>query len=550
MMRATSPAAHPPARATGAAAVPARSRVPWLLLVCDDSELAISAARRSRFYGICVNHVSQASVARNIVQRYPFAAIALAGSFASGGDSLLRELRETAPRVPIVVVGAARADAHRALLRAGADRILPPGVEPERLIAVCAEIIHEGQPTIGTVLAIAEDPATLGVIERRLIDLGCNVVSVPSMTSLEETVDVVQPDLLLAEMGAPMESQLALLERLRLKPELRQMPVVAIAAHAAMAHQLVGHKELVDEVVLKRTLGDQIRATVLHLMRRKHGESIVDLDVSTGALGHEAFLALGARTLAQADVRGTRLGLASIEVNTDELAKRIGHGAADLMLKAIYHRIRDTFDAATVTIGRLDNGCFALIAEDEDVVSLRGRLHSCIGAFTPSVRINVGAVAYDGDSSFKQLLAGSMRDASEPSRDVDVRASAGAAAQPVYIVEDDDVLRTLLTEQLSRAGFQCRGYGNGSEALDALLDEARADERPVVLLDLDIPGLDGLSLLERLRHGRPDVYRTVIMTADETERSELEGLRAGAHDYVVKPVKIPVMVERIRRLMA
>jgi DNA-binding response OmpR family regulator len=71
-----------------------------------------------------------------------------------------------------------------------------------------------------------------------------------------------------------------------------------------------------------------------------------------------------------------------------------------------------------------------------------------------------------------------------------------------------------------------------------------------VLLDLDIPGIDGLSLLARLRKRHPDRYRALIMTADETEESELEGLRAGAHDYVVKPVKIPIMVERIRRLMA
>ena len=122
------------------------------MLVCDDSDLAIAAARRSRFYGICVNSVSQASVARNIVHRYPFAAIAVAGSFGSASHGLVRELRAAAPRVPIVVVGAAGADAHRALLRAGADRILPSGVEPERLIAVCGEIIHEGQPSIGTVL--------------------------------------------------------------------------------------------------------------------------------------------------------------------------------------------------------------------------------------------------------------------------------------------------------------------------------------------------------------------------------------------------------------
>ncbi len=121
---------------------------------------------------------------------------------------------------------------------------------------------------------------------------------------------------------------------------------------------------------------------------------------------------------------------------------------------------------------------------------------------------------------------------------------------PVYIVEDDNVLRTVLTEQLSKAGFNCHGYADGSDALDALLQTGKDGDTPVVLLDLDLPGLDGWSVLEKLRAEKPDVFRTVIMTADEDEATELKGLRAGASDYVVKPVKVPVMVGRIRRLIA
>jgi CheY-like chemotaxis protein len=202
----------------------------------------------------------------------------------------------------------------------------------------------------------------------------------------------------------------------------------------------------------------------------------------------------------------------------------------------------------------LDTGCFALIVENIDVESLRKQLATCLSAFTPSVRVRTGAIAYDGEASFKQLLAGSMHDAATDVAEV-VQQHANpsvndAAGGPVYIVEDDGVLRTVLTEQFSRAGFDCRGYENGREALAAMLEADGTDQRPVVILDLDIPGIDGISLLEQLRSHRPDRFRALIMTADETEETELKGLRAGAHDYVIKPVKVPVMIERVRRLVA
>ena len=131
----------------------------------------------------------------------------------------------------------------------------------------------------------------------------------------------------------------------------------------------------------------------------------------------------------------------------------------------------------------------------------------------------------------------------------------GAAAPPdLIIVEDDPALVDMLRYALESAGFSFLHYATGPEALDALLVLDTAGARPVILLDIDLPGLDGLSLHERLRVERPDAFATVFFTGRSGEAEQLRAYRAGAMDYVAKPVnlrilmaKIPTWLDRTRR---
>ena len=385
-----------------------------------------------------------------------------------------------------------------------------------------------------------------------MIDLGCNVVSIPSLTGLSETVEVIQPDVLLADTGSSLDEYIEVIAMLRSQPRWSELPVIGIARDAAVAQSLAERKDLADRILLKHQLGDQIRSAVFDVVRSKRSFASIELDPHSGALGREAFLACGAQILERANAEGTRPTLAGVNVDTRSLEARIGDGAADLMLKAVFQRIRDALVGREVTIGRLEGGYFAILVADSDVADIRKELTLTASAFTPSVQIRTGAMAYSGSDSFEQFLADSMGVVgSDASAAFETQPAAPEdEVHPVYIVEDDNVLRTVLTEQLSKAGFECHGYADGGEALEALLESDSDGEPPVVLLDLDLPGLNGWSVLERLRSERPDVFRTVIMTADEDEQTELKGLRAGASDYFVKPVKVPVMVERIRRLIA
>jgi len=124
----------------------------------------------------------------------------------------------------------------------------------------------------------------------------------------------------------------------------------------------------------------------------------------------------------------------------------------------------------------------------------------------------------------------------------------------LIIVEDDTTFVEMLRYALESSGFTFLHYATGPEALDGLLSLSVAHRVPIILLDVDLPGLDGFTLHERLRVERPGVFATVFLTARGGEAEQLRAYRAGAIDYVPKPVnlrilmaKIPSWLERCRR---
>ena len=127
-------------------------------------------------------------------------------------------------------------------------------------------------------------------------------------------------------------------------------------------------------------------------------------------------------------------------------------------------------------------------------------------------------------------------------------ASADAAQVPeVIYVEDDAALAELLEYGLRAQGYRFLAYRNGRDALRELLALDVRGTRPLLLLDVDLPALDGYSILAALERERPGIYRVVFTTVHGTEEEQLRGLEAGALDYLVKPISLRVALEKIKR---
>jgi len=129
-------------------------------------------------------------------------------------------------------------------------------------------------------------------------------------------------------------------------------------------------------------------------------------------------------------------------------------------------------------------------------------------------------------------------------------APEGASDVPeVIVVEDDDTLAELLTFGLEARGYRYVLFRNGREALDQLklMETTGAERPPLLLLDVDLPALDGYSVFEALKQDCPGKFRVVFTTVHGSETEQLRGLEAGAMDYMVKPMSLRVALEKIRR---
>src|SRR6058998_1036310 len=129
-----------------------------------------------------------------------------------------------------------------------------------------------------------------------------------------------------------------------------------------------------------------------------------------------------------------------------------------------------------------------------------------------------------------------------------VVASGAALGVPeVIYVEDDAALAELLEYGLHAHGYRFAAYRNGREALRELLALDVQGTHPLLLLDVDLPALDGYSIFDALQRERPGTYRVVFTTVHGTEEEQLRGLEAGALDYLVKPISLRVALEKIKR---
>lgn len=114
----------------------------------------------------------------------------------------------------------------------------------------------------------------------------------------------------------------------------------------------------------------------------------------------------------------------------------------------------------------------------------------------------------------------------------------------LLLIEDSQRLQESLCTGFKRAGFAVDAVGDGERGLVF----AKREHYDVIILDLKLPGLDGLELLRRLRDGGSDAH-VLILTAMHTVEDRVRGLQAGADDYVPKPFSFEELLARVQALI-
>jgi DNA-binding response OmpR family regulator len=116
----------------------------------------------------------------------------------------------------------------------------------------------------------------------------------------------------------------------------------------------------------------------------------------------------------------------------------------------------------------------------------------------------------------------------------------------IAVVDDEEAIRETLIETLEQNGFETLGYDNGRTGLDGM----RRDPPDLVLLDVNMPGLDGIEVCRRLRADPATARLPVVMlTGLSSEADQLLGYDVGADDYVNKPWSQRTLVARLRAVL-
>ena len=116
----------------------------------------------------------------------------------------------------------------------------------------------------------------------------------------------------------------------------------------------------------------------------------------------------------------------------------------------------------------------------------------------------------------------------------------------IWCVDDDSTIREIEVYTLEQTGFEARGFADGSSMLEAL----KTEKTDLIILDIMMPGMDGLEVLKRLRCESAYKDIPVIMaTAKGTEMDKIGGLNSGADDYLVKPFGVMEMVARVKAVL-
>ena len=116
----------------------------------------------------------------------------------------------------------------------------------------------------------------------------------------------------------------------------------------------------------------------------------------------------------------------------------------------------------------------------------------------------------------------------------------------IWCVDDDNTIREIEVYTLIQTGFEAKGFADGITMLEAL----KTEKPELIVLDVMMPGMDGVEVLKEVR-SKPETRRipVIMATAKGTEMDKIHGLDTGADDYLVKPFGVMEMVSRIKAVL-
>ncbi len=455
---------------------------------------------------------------------------------------------------------------------AGADHGEPPAgaaqvspTLPAEELAATALAFRDEDPARGArVMVVGTDPGLQAEVAAALQASG-GTAELRDLHGARRELRVAPPDLLLLDARAAEPGALAWCRGLRLTPMTAALPIVLLLKPGAALEPAL--RAGADDVLHDPVAAGTLEACIVNRLararaQRRHGDADPLTGLPREVVGQRRLGRL-VETCAQA---GEALSVALVGVDGLD-AVNAAHGrAAGTSVVVAAARLLQSVVREQDLLARWSGGEFLLAARGVSAETAVQRLEEALGQarrLTPAgspdgttLRLSAGVAGFPDAGTTGPALADRAVDAMVSARraggDRVVLAMGAEASRPcdVLLVEDSTVSAALVQHALGGLGLRVEHLEDGAEAALRLADPEAPMPR-VVLLDWELPGMDGPGVLRRMAAaGTLSRTRVVMLTGRSGEDEVLAAMRAGASDHVAKPFSIAVLVERVRRALA
>ena len=114
----------------------------------------------------------------------------------------------------------------------------------------------------------------------------------------------------------------------------------------------------------------------------------------------------------------------------------------------------------------------------------------------------------------------------------------------ILLIDDEEEFVSTLAQRLEFRGYKAKAVNDGQTGIDTLLIEPF----DMVILDLMMPGIDGLETLKQIKKNRPE-QDVILLTGHGSTKAGIEGMRLGAVDYLMKPIDIKILIDKISQVL-
>lgn len=421
-------------------------------------------------------------------------------------------------------------------------RLLDVRTEAAELMDALEAVADFERDAMGTVLAVDDDPVMQTIVRVAAEQMNLSIQTVGDPAAFRHALAGGIPSLFVVDVDLGGTSGLDLVREVRAVPARAHVPVLVLSGHADAGTRDAAFSAGADDYMLKPFAPSEFQRRVNALFE------VTRRRMATTGIHASSGVSLPSRTLRDFDTE-----LATRERNATSLVvvAPIDAPATPAAILAWHRecsRIAAAVGAEGGIAGLVDELTLALMLPGKTlpaVASVTALAGSTSGSAPPWSAGVVAASALGPEGSLVGLLA-AAREARNAARDNGVPAfawdaTAADTAPDVVVVEDDTALADLIVFALETKGLTHRHYPDGISALEGLLKMRSRNGRPIVLLDIDLPGMDGHTLHDRLRIERPGAFDVVFLSVHSSEAEQLRAIQAGAIDYLVKPISLRVL---------